>query len=70
MLTEVNLSIREHNSFNPGEDIAKCQTLRFIETHPNSLERSCLLGHLTGSAWLVTLDRRSTVLVHHKKLNR
>ena len=45
-------------------------TLRFIEAHPNSLERSCLLGHLTGSAWLVTPDRRSTVLLHHKKLNR
>jgi len=70
VLTEINLSIREHKSFNPAEDIAKWQTLRFIETHPNSLERSCLLGHLSGSAWLVTPDRRSTVLVHHKKLNR
>ena len=45
-------------------------TLKFIEAHPNSLERSCLLGHLTGSLWLVTPDRRSTVLLHHKKLNR
>lgn len=59
-----------HGSFNYTEDIAKCQTLRFIEAHPNSLDRSCLLGHLTGSAGLVTPDRRSTVLVHRKKLNR
>ena len=59
-----------HRSFNYTEDIAKCQTLRFIEAHPNSLDRRCLFGHLTGSAGLVTPDRRSTVLGHHKKLNR
>ena len=59
-----------HRSFNYTEDIAKCQTLRFIEAHPNSLDRRCLIGHLTGSAGLVTPDRRSTVLGHHKKLNR
>ena len=70
MLREIDLSIHAHRSFNRTEDIAKCQALRFIEAHPNSLERSCLLGHLTSSAWLVTPDRRSTVLAHHKKLNR
>ena len=59
-----------HRSFNYTEDIAKCQTFRFIEAHPNSLDRRCLFGHLTGSAGLVTPDRRSTVLGHHKKLNR
>ena len=70
MLRKIDLSIRAHRSFNRTEDIAKFQALRFIEAHPNSLERTCLLAHLTGSAWLVTPDRRSTVLVHHKKLNR
>ena len=69
MITKISRSIRAHKSFDLTEDISKCQTLRFIETHPNSLERSCLLGHLTASAWLATPDRRSTVLLHHKKLN-
>ena len=70
MRSEINLSIRAHRSFNRTEDIVKCQTLRFIEAHPNNLKRSCLIGHRAISAWLVTPNRRSTVLVHHKKLNR
>ena len=70
MLTEIYQRISAHKSFDHTEEIAKRQTLRFIESHPNSLERSCLPGHLTGSAWLVAPDRRSTVLIHHKKLNR
>ena len=70
MLTEIYQRISAHKSFDHTEEIAKLQTLRFIESHPNSLERSCLLGHLTSSAWLVASDRRSTVLIHHKKLNR
>ena len=70
MLTEIYQRINAYKSFDHTEEIAKRLTLRFIEAHPNSLERSCLLGHLTGSAWLVTPDRRSTVLLHHKKLNR
>ena len=70
MLTEIYQRISTHKSFDHTEEIAKRQTLRFIESHPNSLERSCLPGHLTGSAWLVAPDRRSTVLIHHKKLNR
>ena len=70
MLTEIYQRINAYKSFDHTEEIAKRQTLKCIETHPNSLERSFLLGHLTGSAWLVTPDRRSTVLLHHKKLNR
>ena len=70
MLTEIYQRINAYKSFDHTEEIAKRQTLRFIKSHPNSLERSCLPGHLTGSAWLVAPDRRSTVLIHHKKLNR
>ena len=70
MLTEIYQRISAHKSHDHTEEIAKLQTLRFIESHPNSLERSCLLGHLTGSAWLVAPDCRSTVIIYHKKLNR
>ena len=70
MLTEIYQRISAHKSFDHTEEIPNRQTFRFIESHPNNLERSCLLGHLTGSAWLVAPDRRSTVLIHHKKLKR
>ena len=33
-------------------------------------ERTRLLGHFTGSAWLVSADGQRALLLHHRKLNR
>jgi hypothetical protein len=30
---------------------------RFVEQHPDCFERSLAVGHLTGSAWIVSPDR-------------
>ena len=45
-------------------------TIRFIEEHPDCLLRSCLSGHLTGSAWIVDASRTRTLLTHHRKLDK
>jgi 8-oxo-dGTP pyrophosphatase MutT (NUDIX family) len=45
-------------------------TIRFVEEHADCLLRSCAPGHLTGSAWVVSPDRRRTLLTHHLKLNK
>jgi 8-oxo-dGTP pyrophosphatase MutT (NUDIX family) len=42
----------------------------FALTHADCLERTCALGHLTGSAWLVDGARRRALLTHHRKLNK
>ncbi|MDF9828565.1 8-oxo-dGTP pyrophosphatase MutT (NUDIX family) [Ereboglobus sp. PH5-5] len=42
--------------------------IRFVETRENCAERSLLIGHLTGSAWIVDAARRRTLLTHHRKL--
>ena len=42
----------------------------FVRAHPDCLERTCRPGHLTGSAWIVSPDRRRTLLTHHRKLDR
>lgn len=42
----------------------------FIEAHPDCLLRSCLTGHLTGSAWIVNPSGAKTLLVLHRKLGR
>ena len=42
----------------------------FIAVHPDCLLRTCLEGHLTGSAWIVTEDRQWTLLTHHRKLGK
>ena len=45
-------------------------TIRFVEEHADCLLRSCAPGHLTGSAWIVSLDRTLTLLTHHLKLDK
>lgn len=44
--------------------------LDFCETHPDALYRTCLDGHLTGSALVVDPVREATLLIHHAKLGR
>ena len=46
------------------------EVIRFVETHPDWLLRSCVPGHLTGSAWIVSPDRRQPLLTHHHKLDK
>jgi 8-oxo-dGTP pyrophosphatase MutT (NUDIX family) len=43
---------------------------RFVRTHPDCFERSCLEGHVTGSAWVLSPDHRCVLLTHHAKLGR
>ena len=42
----------------------------FAFAHANCLERSCVPGHLTGSAWLVDRTGARVLLTHHRKLNK
>jgi len=45
-------------------------TRAFVEGHPDCLWRTCLAGHLTGSAWVVDRGRSKTLLTHHRKLGK
>jgi len=54
-----------------GEEArAVAATIAFVEVHPDCLLRTCPEGHLTGSAWIVSADRRRTLLTHHAKLGK
>ncbi len=46
------------------------EIIRFVEVHADCLLRTCGPGHLTGSAWIVSPDRTSTLLTHHRKLDK
>lgn len=48
-------------------DVRK-QILRFCREHDDALHRTCLAGHLTGSAVVVDRSRSKTLLLHHAKL--
>ena len=42
----------------------------FVRAERDCCERTLALGHLTGSAWLVSADGERVLLTHHRKLDR
>lgn len=46
------------------------EIIRFVEGHADCLLRTCALGHLTGSAWIVDVSRHRALLTHHRKLDK
>jgi 8-oxo-dGTP pyrophosphatase MutT (NUDIX family) len=53
------------------DDRARAERIaRFVREHADCFERTCLPGHVTGSAWIVSADARRVLLTHHRKLGR
>ena len=48
----------------------QAEMLRFVDEHPDALVRSCVAGHLTGSAVVVDADAQRVLLLFHRKLQR
>ena len=44
--------------------------LAFLDAHPDALWRSCLTGHLTGSALVVDATHERVLLLFHRKVQR
>ncbi|MGH8173835.1 MAG: NUDIX hydrolase [Rhodanobacteraceae bacterium] len=42
---------------------------QFLHSAPHVFERAHLVGHFTGSAWLVSADGERVLLTHHRKLD-
>lgn len=42
----------------------------FVEQNPGCFNRSTLVGHITGSAWIVSPTNDKTLLLHHRKLDK
>jgi 8-oxo-dGTP pyrophosphatase MutT (NUDIX family) len=55
-----------------GDSAAPSETTHlfrdFAERHPDCCERTCVPGHFTGSAWVVSADGERALLMHHRKL--
>ncbi len=52
----------------PAEREMTGRVRELVEAHKDCFERCCLPGHVTGSAWIVSHDRDSVLLLHHRKL--
>ena len=62
--------LHQHVPTDTNEQTMTQDTLDFVAQHSDCFERSLLIGHVTGSAWVVSPDRQQTLLIHHRKLDR
>lgn len=54
----------------PEEAAVAARIRALVEEHADCFERTCLPGHVTGSAWIASPERDRWLLVHHRKLDR
>jgi 8-oxo-dGTP pyrophosphatase MutT (NUDIX family) len=59
-----------HRPADAGESGALRATVEFVRANPSCFERTLQVGHVTGSAWVVSGDGSAVVLLHHGKLRR
>lgn len=62
--------LRQHRAFDADEMAFLARTIAFVEQNEQFWQRSTLAGHLTGSAWILSADGASALLLHHAKLDR
>ena len=46
------------------------QITDFVQENPDCFERTLLIGHVMGSAWIMDKSRQFTFLTHHRKLDK
>jgi 8-oxo-dGTP pyrophosphatase MutT (NUDIX family) len=57
-------------ALHPDELACVARMRALVEARRDCFERTCLPGHVTASAWIVSPDRRRFLLAHHRKLDR
>ena len=53
-----------------SHEASRQEILAFIDAHPDALHRTCLEGHLTGSAAVIDPATRQVLLLFHAKVQR
>lgn len=54
----------------PEETATAARVRSLVTARSDCFERGCPPGHVTGSAFVLSADRRRVLLVHHRKLDR
>jgi 8-oxo-dGTP pyrophosphatase MutT (NUDIX family) len=62
--------LNQYSESEPSNMQSKSLLKAFAEQYENCCERTLLVGHFTGSCWLVSNDGVRVLLTHHKKLGR
>jgi 8-oxo-dGTP pyrophosphatase MutT (NUDIX family) len=62
--------LANYTASNEAEQAMVNSTTTFIQLHPDCFQRTLLIGHVTGSAWIVNETFTHVLLIHHFKLDR
>ncbi len=62
--------LARHQPFNEHELKMLARVSAFVREHEDCFERSLLVGHVTGSAWILDEERECALLIHHAKLDK
>ena len=60
--------LKNANLAGKAQENLRSRILQWLDEHDDALYRTCLKGHLTGSAVIIDPTRPATLLIHHKKL--
>jgi 8-oxo-dGTP pyrophosphatase MutT (NUDIX family) len=61
--------LADYRQRHPGEEAVVDRFFELIGSRADCFERSCLPGHVTGSAWLIDAGGAEVLLTHHRKLD-
>jgi 8-oxo-dGTP pyrophosphatase MutT (NUDIX family) len=67
---DVTAALRAWPAPNPGQSAIREAFLGFLSARPDATRRSCVPGHITASAVLLTPDRSQVLLTLHPRLGR
>lgn len=62
--------LRNYRTLYTEENQFKNEILEFLNSNNIFLGKKNPEGHITGSAWIISKDRKKVLLTHHKKLNK
>ncbi|MEA5404770.1 NUDIX hydrolase [Arcicella sp. DC2W] len=62
--------LEKYQPYNATDSKFQEEIISFVKANSTCFERSLLVGHVTGSAWILDKSRQYTLLTHHKKLNQ
>ncbi len=63
-------SLRDYSPTDVAQQQCRDRIIEFVQQQPDCLNRSCVPGHITGSAWLINQNESCVLLTHHKKLRK
>lgn len=62
--------LAKHQPSDENEAKMLTEMITFVNQNPDCFKRELLIGHITGSSWIVDKSRKYVLLTHHRKLNK